>query len=582
MLPPIFSAVAASGSIYSGGDGGQFSSPRRGGDASIELMASPFGSLELLAMDSVYGAGSGNQPARWVMLSDDTLTLHNGDENPIRVYAVKGDIVDLTLGDTYLKSDQSATIYAGAKAVRVMAGGDIVNFGRAGDRYYNSYDGYPLWVASFILNTNADDVSLIQAGGNIYYANVNVAGPGTLEVTAGGTIYQGDKGMITSIGPLATGDTRSGASILVTAGVGKSGPNYAALAALYLDPANQANLAVPLADQPGKVGKTYQDELVAWLKGRFGYSATSAADALAYFNILPVYQQAAFMTQVYFAELKAGAREYNDPDSKRYLSYLRSREAIETLFPSSATYSGDLIQFGKSGIRTLSGGDISILTPGGKQLIGIEGTVPPASSGLVSQGTGNINLYANGSILLGLSRIMTTFGGNILAWSATGDINAGRGAKTTLVYTPAKRIYDLFGNVTLSPVVPSTGAGIATLDPIPEVAPGDVDLIAPLGTLDAGEAGIRVSGSFNVIALHIVNAANIDVKGKSFGLPPAAVTNLNLTIASRASTDASLVTQMLSAHEPRTSVDVEVTGFGGELDNPEVCVPNSIKPCKRH
>ena len=46
--------------------------------------------------------------------------------------------------------------------------------------------------------------------------------------------------------------------------------------------------------------------------------------------------------------------------------------------------------------------------------------------------------------------------------------------------------------MTLSPTVPSTGAGIGTLAPIPEVPAGDVDLIAPLGTIDAGEAGIRV------------------------------------------------------------------------------------------
>ena len=104
-------------------------------------------------------------------------------------------------------------------------------------------------------------------------------------------------------------------------------------------------------------------------------------------------------------------------------------------------------------------------------------------------------LYALGSILLGQSRVMTTFGGGITAWSAQGDINAGRGAKTTVLYAPPKRVYDSVGNVTLSPNAPGTGAGIATLAPLPEVPAGDVDLYAPLGTIDAGEAGIRVSGN---------------------------------------------------------------------------------------
>jgi hypothetical protein len=105
----------------------------------------------------------------------------------------------------------------------------------------------------------------------------------------------------------------------------------------------------------------------------------------------------------------------------------------------------------------------------------------------MTQGEGDIHIYALDDILMGQSRIFTTFGGNILAWSAQGDINAGRGAKTTVVSTPQQRLYDTVGNVSLSPSTPSTGAGIATLNPIPEVPPGDIDLIAPLGTIDAGK-----------------------------------------------------------------------------------------------
>jgi hypothetical protein len=50
---------------------------------------------------------------------------------------------------------------------------------------------------------------------------------------------------------------------------------------------------------------------------------------------------------------------------------------------------------------------------------------------------------------------------------------------------------------------------IATLNPLPQVPPGDIDLIASLGTIDAGEAGIRVSGNVNLAALQVVNAENI-------------------------------------------------------------------------
>ena len=154
-------------------------------------------------------------------------------------------------------------------------------------------------------------------------------------------------------------------------------------------------------------------------------------------------------------------------------------------------YDGDITLYGGTGLRSIVGGDIQVLSPGGRQVYGVEGAVPPASAGVVTQGAGEISLYARRSILLGQSRIMTTLGGGILAWSAEGDINAGRGAKTTVVYTPPRRVYDAVGNVALSPNAPSSGAGIATLAPIAEVPAGDVDLHAPLGTIDAGEAGIR-------------------------------------------------------------------------------------------
>ena len=368
----------------------------------------------------------------------------------------------------------------------------------------------------------------------------------------------------------------------MTAGVGAAGPDYASLTKLYLDPANQAVVGTPLADQPGKVAKTYQDELIVWLKDRFGYAARDAADARAYFAGLAPEQQNILLRQIYFAELKAGGREYNDTTSSRYGSYLRGREAIAALFPADRAYGGDITMLTTAaalgpnvrpggGIRTLFGGDIQMLTPGGKQTIGVEGRVPPSTSGVVTQGAGNISLYSQDSILLGLSRIMTTFGGNILAWSAQGDINAGRGSKTTVVYTPPKRTYDIYGNVALAPVAPSSGAGIATLNPIPEVPPGDIDLIAPEGTIDAGEAGIRVSGNVNLAALQIVNAANISVQGSSSGIPtvqaPSITAALSTSNATAATQQAATPTQGSGNVQPSVII-VEVLGYGGGDDQP--------------
>ncbi|MCG2840696.1 filamentous hemagglutinin family protein, partial [Sandaracinobacter sp. RS1-74] len=181
-----------------------------------------------------------------------------------------------------------------------------------------------------------------------------------------------------------------------------------------------------------------------------------------------------------------------------------------------------------------------------------------------------VDIFSLNSILLGQSRVFTTFGGDLFMWSVKGDINAGRGSKSTAVYQPPRRVYDEYGNVTLSPPTQNTGAGIATLAPIPEIPPGDVDLIAPLGTIDAGEAGIRVSGDVNLAALQVLNAANIEVKGDATGIPQAAVVDTGALTA--ASSAASAVIAQAAALAERTRpqmvreipaiVTVRFLGFG--------------------
>lgn len=44
-------------------------------------------------------------------------------------------------------------------------------------------------------------------------------------------------------------------------------------------------------------------------------------------------------------------------------------------------------------------------------------------------------------------------------------------------------------------------------------------LLAPRGTVDAGDAGIRVSGNLSIAALTVLNAFNIQVQGTALGLP---------------------------------------------------------------
>ncbi|PJJ20383.1 filamentous hemagglutinin family protein [Janthinobacterium sp. 67] len=639
-------------------------------------------------------------------------------QQPAHFYANSGDIVGLRTGGIVYRGTLKGETgplgvwYEGGGAVAVRAGRDIVNSGTPLGSVEGVPEGAAGWTSqgfvgrpdfpdkpvvsgvssargNLFVHRNADDVSVVSAGRDIRYSTFYVAGPGQLNVSAGRDLYMADKAELRSIGSIVNtgpGERGNGAGISVAAGVGRNGPDYAAFAARYMDPAKLADPAKPLADQAGSAVYVYGGKLTLadWLRGQFAYSGDEAGasaflgtkqaelekagqasgavrrdlareyaqvshlhlvnwlttrfggdsglgirydpttDARSFFAALPKEQQQVYLSNVYFAELKAAGREYNDPDGMRRGSYLRGREAIATLFPAQdkagqkIEYKGDLTMFSSAlytlndyegvytkrpvaGVRYLSpqewaeagrptvnvphvivndagihtdvGGDIGITVPGGRALIGVDGGYAPGEgSGVLTQGAGEIQMYAKDSILLGQSRIFTTFGGNILAWSATGDINAGRGTKSTVVYTPQRRTYDSIGLVSLSPSTPATGAGIATLNPIPEVPPGDIDLIAPLGSIDAGEAGIRVSGNVNLAALQVINAENVQVQGKSAGLPVVASVNVGaLSNASAAATQAVTAAQDVLQRERAATrqalpslFTVKVLGFGNE------------------
>ena len=625
VYPATLRAVAASGSLYYG----RASTNDPGTPQPLKAMVlapSANGQLELLAGDSIYGGdltisrssatpqslatilhpaflgfgsdlrpvtGSGNLSsdgsiARFGLsplfaFGPNTASMAWAEAlEPARFYARSGDLVGVNSGraiSIYSSDDPrfGQTYYEGAGPVWMLAGRDIVSSGTrlSGAIGGDTDTGLYTFTGNLFVHTAPTDISVVSAGRDILYSSFNVAGPGTLELTAGRTIQMEDKVGINSLGAVAAGDTRPGASIVLQAGVGPDGPDYRRFVEAYLNPANLAQPGESI--QGNKVAKTYENELVGWLAERFGF-AGSPEQVRAYYAALPAEQQRVFARDVYFAELKAAGREYTQEGGTRQGSYVRGRAAIAALFPSRdvagnpITYKGDITMFGGAGVHTNFGGSIQMLTPGGSQTFGIEGAAPPATAGVITQGAGDIQLYSLGSILLGQSRIMTTFGGSIMGWTSEGDINAGRGSKTTVVYTPPKRVYDNWGNVGLSPAVPSTGAGIATLDPIPEVPAGDIDLIAPLGTIDAGEAGIRVSGNINIAALRVVNAANIQTQGKSSGVPVSAAVNTGAmssassagAAASQAAEDAAR-SQQAAAKQGRASiVTVEVLSFGAE------------------
>ncbi len=107
---------------------------------------------------------------------------------------------------------------------------------------------------------------------------------------------------------------------------------------------------------------------------------------------------------IYFSELNQSGLEDTDPTSRFFKSVLRGNEAIAALLPGGT--SGGITMFGPSGIRTDFGGNVSILNAGGQTELGIASdAAPPATAGVLTEGTGDINIFSQGSVELGQSRI---------------------------------------------------------------------------------------------------------------------------------------------------------------------------------
>jgi hypothetical protein len=122
----------------------------------------------------------------------------------------------------------------------------------------------------------------------------------------------------------------------------------------------------------------------------------------------------------------------------------------------------------------------------------------------------------------------------------------------------------------------ATGGGIGVLASVAGVEPGAVTLLAPRGTVDAGDAGIRATGNITIAAAQVRNADNIASGGASVGVPVAAVAaapnvaGLSAASSSTAATTAAAsdVAQQgrpdtTSAQESPSTVSVEVLGYGG-------------------
>jgi filamentous hemagglutinin family protein len=527
--------------------------PRGWGTAAAALLAPPAPGVSYIPIHSAAYSGS-------------------EDPNPIRIVALNGDVSDANL--VFL-----------AKQTQIVAGGDITGLALRNE------------------NLSDNDETVVAAGGNLVYPfprgptgvlqpdpehGIEVEGPGSLLVTTGKQFNLGTSSGIKTVGNLFNAENAPlGAAVTVLAGATPATADLSGFTQTYLVSSD-----------------AYDAQLEAYVSARTGTPVTSKSAALAAFAQFTPDEQFALCQQIMLSEVRLGGEAAANPASPDYKNYTRSFNAIDSLFPGSTSssasdvasrYPGDISLY-FSQIYTLDGGSVTLLAPGGFVNVGISTpplafglTKQPSDLGIVAEGVGNISSVSYGDFQVNQSRVFAADGGDILVWSTDGNIDAGRGAKTAISAPPPTVQFNSQGQIETVFPAALQGSGIQALAVSADVTPGNVDLFAPRGVVNANDAGI-VAGNITIGATAVLGRDNITFSGVAVGLP-VEVTGVGASVASSsaaasatANTAAAAVESNASQQQAATSVaesavswlDVFLIGLGEEN-----CKPDDVECLKR-
>jgi len=486
----------------------------------------------------------------------DSSILHAADTEPVRIYALKGDLEALTLyspKQTRILAERDITNvafylqHAFDESISIVsAGRDIVpsNANAPTSVIANSRT-----LGNFVID-QPQTTALLQ--GNSFVTttalsgDIQLGGRGVLEVIAGRNLDLGTGPNLLDgrgVGITTVGRSRNpflpfdGASLFVFAGVG--GRNGGPAAGLENSDLNLEPLL--------------SDEVTESALG-----STSEHLALDAFTRL-------------FDQLRAAAAGFAETQS-----YAGAFALVDEVFGSGGR-KGDIFTQARD-IRTTSGGLIVIAAPAGSMTMApaIFGN-PLTPPGIVTEFGGAVSVFTEGNLDIGQARIFTLRGGDITIWSTSGDIAAGTAAKTVVTAPPTRVLIDNnSAEVQTDLGGLATGGGIGVLASVEGVEPGAVNLIAPQGTVDAGDAGIRATGDINISAVRVLNADTIQAGGTTSGVPsapPAAIPNVSglssgASSSAAALSSASEVADMArpapsNVEETPSLITVEVLGYGG-------------------
>lgn len=623
LLPPALKITAFSGDIDLAGR--------------VTLSPSPSGTLELIAGGAVNGlqpTGSGvvnGSPitiwsASQINLSDADPATVAGPTNPISyqnfVLATGASFSTSTPADVFTPllaafsetgstTDSFAakralhgasTLHAGdPDPTRIYAGSDISGFTLFTGKFSQIFSGHDITdIAFYLQNAGKTDVTIVAATRDIVAydstsplrtaatapgnfiagtsfnptvipdsqaGDIQIAGPGALEVLAGRNLDLGpglNRADGTGTGIISIGNGRNpnlpfdGADIIAAAGIGAS--------------AGLANSTLDFS----KLNAENSAELMSELVQR--NPDLAGADAAG----LTPEQQAILALDLFFLTLRdAGRAQAGTVTSTA--GFAPAYAAINKLFGTGGAsgMGGDITTQARD-IRTRNGGSISVLAPQGALTLGSttigNPLIPP---GIVTESGGNISIFTDGNVDIGISRIFTLRGGDIIIWSSNGNIAAGSSAKTVKSAPPTRVLVDLqSADVQTDLAGLATGGGIGVLATVTGVKPGDVDLIAPKGVVDAGDAGIRATGNLSIAATAVLNASNITVGGTSTGVPstaPVTAPAISVPGAGNSTTATNNQAEELNrnAREQATDtgdtpsiISIDVLGISTEFDEP--------------
>lgn len=258
-----------------------------------------------------------------------------------------------------------------------------------------------------------------------------------------------------------------------------------------------------------------------------------------------------------------------------------------------------------STIETTRGGNITILGPGGEFIGGsvvrtsvqadrrlssaakfFDGRLPLADrasplpftgvplgfEGILTLRGGSISSFTDGDLRLNQSRLFTQSGGAITLWSSNGNLNAGQGPKSSSNFPPITLRFNPDGLSEVDSAGSVSGAGIGAFKQNPTDEDSAIILVAPVGEVDAGDAGVRASGNIFVAAARVANADNFQTTGTISGVPSGAVVAAPVTPASAASAVAANAARVAGADSngsDRTIITVDVTGAVDPECSPE-------------